>query len=219
MKAIILNAGMSARMKTYEPRAILKINDKMLIEHQYDILSLYGFKIKTIVGFKGNKLIKKINHLSIDFDHNPDYETTNNAQSLKIAFRPEYKNLIVINGDIFFNKESLDVDYTKSFVIVDNKQQIKDREIGAVTSDGILTNLSYGIKQKWCQIVFFTGKEFDLLHQILYSEDVRKKLTFELINKIIDFGGRFYAYENNQMRISEIDCVKELDNEKNKDIN
>lgn len=219
MKAIILNAGMSSRMKTYEPRAVLKINEKMLIEHQYEVLSSYNFKVKTIVGFKGSKLIKKIHHLPIEIESNPEYETTNNAQSLKIGFRPDYHHLLVINGDILFNSEALNVDYSKSFVIIDNKQQIKDREIGAVTSNGLLTNLSYGIKQKWCQIVFFTGKEFALLHQILYEEDVKKKLTFEVINKIIDYGGQFCAYEQPLMQVSEIDCVKELNNEKNKSTN
>lgn len=219
MKAIILNAGMSSRMKTYEPRATLKINEKMLIEHQYDSLIYHKFSVKTVVGFKGNKLVKKINHLPIEIDYNLQYEKTNNAQSLKIGFRPEYNNLLVINGDILFNKETLDVDYSKSFVIIDNKQQIKDREIGAVSSNNLLTNLSYGIKQKWCQIVFFTGEEFSLLHQVLYSTKVEKKLTFEIINQIIDMGGTFNTYENPSMKISEIDCVKELNNEKNKSIN
>lgn len=218
MKAIILNAGASSRMKTYEPRATLKIRNKTIIEHQFDVLSSLNFSVKTVVGFKGTKLVRKIAHLPIEIDYNNNYESSNNGESLKIGFRPEYQNLLVINGDLIFNKEALNFDYNKSFVVVDNKQQIKDREVGAVTSNGLLTNLSYGIKQKWCQIAYFTGKELSLLHYILYSEFVYKKLTFEIVNRIIDLGGEFCAYEHPLMQISEIDCVKELNNEKNKNI-
>lgn len=219
MNAIILNAGVSTRMKTYEPRAILKINDSTLIETQYSVLKQAGFKnIRTVVGYKSDKLIKKINHLPIEIIKNNDYEETNNAYSLKLAYKTSDKQVLLTHGDILFDLNAVSFNKNESCLVVDRANRMKSKEVGAVCSDTV-TNLSYGISTKWCQIAFFTGKEFELLYEVLMTTNVKKKLTFEIINNVINSGGIFKHYENPDMKILEIDSVGDFRNEKDKDFN
>jgi CTP:phosphocholine cytidylyltransferase-like protein len=219
MNAIILNAGISsARMKTYEPRALLKINDKMIIERQYESLKRNGFKkIRTVVGYSGDKLAKKISHLPIEIVKNKDYEITNNAQSFKLAYRSLDKSVLVVHGDILFNDAALKFDKTKSHIVVDSIGRMKSKEVGIVYNNTV-TTLSYGVSKKWCQIAYFTGKEFELLFEFFRATNIEKNLTFEVINGIIDMGGVFYPYESPEMKIFEIDSVGDFKSEKNKDI-
>lgn len=217
MNAIILNAGVSTRMKTYEPRALLKINNSTLIETQYCILKQAGFnQIRTVVGYKAEKLIKKINHLPIEIIKNDNYEETNNGYSLKLAYKNSDKKVLLVHGDILFDLNSISFNKNESCLVVDRANRMKSKEVGAVCSDTV-TNLSYGIPTKWCQIAFFTGKEFELLYEVLMTTDTKNKLSFELINKIIEKGGIFKHYENPDMKILEIDSVGDYRNEKNKD--
>lgn len=220
MNAIILNAGMSsAKMKTYEPRAILKINGTTLIENQYLVLKKAGFnEIRTVVGYKSDKLIKKINHLPIEVINNPKYEETNNAYSLKLAYKNSDRQMLLVHGDILFDLNAVSFDKTKSCLVVDRNKRMKAKEVGVVCSD-IATNLSYGISTKWCQIAFFTGQEFEILYDVLMSVNVDKKLTFELINSVIQAGGVFDCYEHPDMKILEIDSIGDFRNEKNKNTN
>ena len=62
MPVAILSAGISSRMKTHEPRSLLKIGDKSLIEHQCEIIKsiFYENEIILVIGYKSEKIIKKI---------------------------------------------------------------------------------------------------------------------------------------------------------------
>ena len=62
---------------------------------------------------------------------------------------------------------------------------------------------------------YLTGKELKLLKTIFFKQEKidKKKLSFEIINQIIESGGEFKHYENDKTNIVEIDCIKDIKNE------
>ena len=57
----ILGAGVGSRIKSHEPRSLIKIGDKTLIEHQVSMIrnSFENPEIIGVVGCKAEKVIKK----------------------------------------------------------------------------------------------------------------------------------------------------------------
>jgi len=217
-QTIILAAGISARMKSYEPRCLIQIGEKTIIDNQVSIVSkLFGKDITIVGGYKFSKIQKKFDKEKICVIENKNFLDNGTAYGVKIALKFSSAGLLIIHGDLLFNYDALNVNKKKSFLIVDNKQRIADKEVGIVSDNNIATNLSYGLKQKWCQIAYFTGVELQFLKEIIhYNTD--KLFIFEIINKVINMGGIFHCYEPENMRIVEIDSIKDLKNEEIKNI-
>lgn len=212
---IVLSAGVSQKMKTREPRSLLKFDGIPLIEKQYltitNTFNVSDFFL--VAGYKVEKVVKKTNDLNIQIVYNPLFEETGSAESLRLAVEQVTTDkLLFMHGDLFFNKETLDVPYSESFVIVDSEGQIADKEVGAIIVDGKLTNLSYGLKSKfkWCQIAYLTGQEYSILKEVLKRKLVARQTSFEIINEILNRGGTFNCYEPKQMKIVEIDSIKDI---------
>tara|TARA_A100001201_G_scaffold89741_1_gene78645 strand:+ start:121 stop:831 length:711 start_codon:yes stop_codon:yes gene_type:complete len=211
----ILAAGTGSKIKSYEPRSLLKIQNKNLILHQIDIISntFNKSEIITVVGCHANKVIRKIKGRTRIVE-NQLHDKTNSSESLRLSFNNSiYENFMFIHGDIWFNTNCLKVDYTKSFVIVDSSKMIKDQEVGVTSVKDQLTIMSYGLPKKWAQIAFFTGREYKILFNILnkFENKEKKKLSFEIINEVIEQGGVFECYEPKNMKIKEIDRIRDIE--------
>lgn len=210
----ILSAGVGSKIRSYEPRSLLKIQNKNLIYHQIDTIKNFFNKpeIITVVGCHANKIIKKT-RTKTHIVENQLYNETNSSESLRLAFNNAYnKNFMFIHGDILFNNRCLDVDYSKSFIIVDSNKMIKDHEVGITSVNDKLSIMSYGLPKKWAQIAFFTGQEYKILTNIFnkFEKKEKKKLSFEIINEIIERGGILHCYEPHGMQIKEIDRIKDI---------
>lgn len=215
---IILSAGVGNRIKSNEPRSLLKIGDKALIEHQINTISccVQNCEIIGVFGYNIEKIIKKISG-KLRIVENQIYETTNNSESLRLAVNnTNKKNVLFIHGDLYFNQPTLKkLNFKKSFLLIDSKEMMKQKEIGVTIQNGKATILSYSLPTKWCQIAFFTGKELKILKSILNKlhGSQKKMMSFEIINKAISMGANFQCYEPDEMSILEIDCIKDLKNE------
>jgi len=210
----LLSAGNGSRIKSYEPRSLLKIKGSYLLEHQLKTIndSLESPEIITVVGCHANRIIKKVRGKS-RFVENQIYENSNSSESLRLAFNNSTNlNFLFMHGDLHFNTKTLDVSFEKSFVIVDNQNRFKDSEVGLTKSQEKLSILSYGLPEKWAQIAFVTGHEYEILKSIFnkYEPQDKKKLSFEIINNIIEMGGKFCCYEPRGMKITEIDRIKDI---------
>ena len=86
------------------------------------------------------------------------------------------------HGDLYFAKSPFDnLNFKKSFLLIDNKGMMKNKEIGITIHNNKATMLSYGLPTKWCQIAFITGKELKILNNILIKlqGSQKKLLSFE----------------------------------------
>jgi choline kinase len=209
-----LSAGYGSKIKSYEPRSLLKIKGSTLIESQVNIVSNYfnNPEIIYVVGCYANKVIKKFGK-RVRIVENQLHENTNSSESLRLAFNNTVNNkFMFIHGDILFNESMLNVSYDKSFIITDSTGMMKDEEIGVTKNKNKLSILSYGLPLKWAQVAFFTGKEYNIVKSIFNKfEDIdKKKLSFEIINQVVDSGGNFECYEPKQMELLEIDRIKDV---------
>ena len=210
----ILSAGIGSRIRSHEPRSLIKIGNTTLVEHQISTIeSLFNdVEITTVVGCKAPRVIKKLRG-SVRIIENQIHEDTNTSESMRLAFNSSTRtNFLFMHGDLFFNKETLNVDYSKSFIIVDNEGMISDKEVGVTVCDDVASIFSYGLPTKWCQIVYVTGKELKILKNIFnkFDDTHKKMLSFEILNKMISMGANFRCYEPKKMAILEIDRIKDL---------
>jgi choline kinase len=214
----ILNAGVGARIKSCEPRSLIKIKNRHIIDWQLDAITFAFNKpdVITVVGCKPQRVFKRIGE-RVRIVENQLHETTNNSESLRLAFNASItSNFMFFHGDLIFNRDLFsEMDYSQSFVVVDSKGMMKKNEVGLTEVDETVSVLSYGLEKKWCQIAFFTGKELDLLRSLFnrFSETNKKMLSFELINLIISSGGKFKCIEPKSMKILEIDSIKDAQDE------
>lgn len=210
----ILSAGCGKKIKSYEPRSLLKINGDSLINHQIKTLNKIfdSPEIITVVGCHANKVIKKINKKTRIVE-NQLYSENNSSESMRLALNNTLnENFMFLHGDLFFNENCLKVDYSNSFIVVDNNNNIREDEVGVTTSNEKVSILSYGLATKWAQIAYFTKKEYSILKSLFikYDEKDKKKLSFEIINSVIEMGGSFNCYEPKNMKITEIDRIRDI---------
>jgi len=211
----ILSAGAGSRIKSYEPRSLLRIGDKSLIEHQISIIRecFESPEIISVVGYDCERVIKKIKNKTRIVE-NQLHDQSNTSESIRLAFHnTNKKNFLFFHGDLYFNKETLqDLDYKKSFIIIDTNGQMADKEVGVTVSGNKASILSYGLPVKWAQIVYVTGREHQILKNIFqkYTLPDKKLLSFEIINRMIAMGAQFNCCEPDKMSIVEIDRIKDL---------
>lgn len=214
---VILAAGCGKKIKSYEPRSLLKLNKcESIIDNQVSNVINYfdNVEIIAVVGCYATKVIKRQKkNTGIRFVENQLYASTNSSESLRLGLNNScYQNLMFCHGDIIFNEKTLQLPYSKSFIIVDSKKMIKEEEIGVTKVKGKASILSYGLSLKWAQMAFFTGKEFKLLNSIMqkFEDRDKKKLSFEIINEVIKLGGSFECLEPDGMQIKEIDRIGDM---------
>jgi choline kinase len=215
---VILAAGCGKKIKSYEPRSLLKTNSgKSIIETQISntVNHFNNVEVIAVVGCHASKVIKKYKQSpDVRFVENQLYDSTNSSESLRLGLNNSSSHhLMFCHGDIIFNDKTLELPYSKSFIIVDSKERINKDEIGVTKVKNKASILSYGLNLKWGQIAFFTGKELRLLNSIMnkFENRDKKKLSFEIINEIISLGGRFECIEPDGMQLKEIDRIKDME--------
>ena len=190
----------------------------MLINHQINSIksAIKEFEIIGVFGVHIDKILKKTSN-DIRIVENQLHESTNTSESMRIGLNNCLNdNILFIHGDIYFDSELLKgANYNKSFLVLDANGDIDEKEVGATVIKKNISILSYGLKKKWCQICYVTGKELKILKNIFskFKESDKKMLSFELLNKIIENGGNFQFYENKDSHVVEIDCIKDINNE------
>lgn len=216
VQVIILAAGAGARTKSYEPRCLLKYNGSIVLEKQIEAIQKRFIKseISIVGGIEGNKIIKKIGKRA-RYIENQIHDNSNSGESLRIGINNSLlDNILFLHGDLVFDENILSlINLNKSCILTSSENRIEEKEVGlTVDSNGNVSILSYNLPTKWCQIAYLSSNEVDILRKILIKGDIDFKymLTFEILNKLIEFGGSLQAIDIKNSFIKEIDSLKDI---------
>ena len=145
------------------------------------------------------------------------HESSNNGESLRLGINNSLlDNILFFHGDlVFYEKIFSNVDFSKSFILVDSSGQILEKEVGITSVNDKLTVMSYDLPVKWCQIAYFNKNETEILRKLLVKQDfeTRHLLTFEIINKMLELGADIECVDINTNFIKEIDSLKDINSE------
>ena len=209
---IIPAAGQGTRMKKYGPKPLIKVNQSSnIFDRQFKIIdSVFRWREVILVGgFQYDKIERTIPS-KVKLIENKDYEDTNVIHSIKLGLEKcTTNNIIIIYGDLIFNKYALNVPYNMdSLVIISDT--MKDEEIGCTIDKGHIEQMFYGINNKWAQILFLQEKELNLMWEFVYTQNNQNCYGFEAVNYIIGRGGKFLAVKPKKAKVIDIDTSIDL---------
>tara|TARA_R100000005_G_C4996897_1_gene203680 strand:+ start:1748 stop:2449 length:702 start_codon:yes stop_codon:yes gene_type:complete len=210
---IIPAAGTGRRMKTYGPKPMINIGKKTILQRQIDIIKQYFKSVRFIIvtGFESDKLIQNSPKDFIKLE-NELYKETNVARSVSIALNAvESDRVLVLMGDLVFSKEAIGMlDYNSSCTSASIDSH-REAEVGCIISkNGVLLNMMYDLELKWNQIVYLQGKELKLFKEACTKRRNRKLFLFEIMNKVIDKGGKIKCIINDKIKVIDVDNSKDL---------
>ena len=184
---ILLSAGSGRSMQARGAKSLLPYDGLSVIDHQIKtILSADSRADITIVtGVGHDKIIKHIHGKKYDVRIllNYNYKLTSQTESLRLGLNSiRNDSVYIIHGDMIFNEMAISCDQLKSAVMLDCRSDDK-KSIGVAYSNGYSVNLSYGLDEKWAQIVHISKKDFAIARSVINSFK-NNKLTFEYINML-----------------------------------
>lgn len=213
LTVIIPTAGCGSRIM-YSPKSLIQLdNGQNLLSRQIDIIneSFQPTKIYCVVGFKKNQIKKEIKNKSVDFIENNDYENTNVTHSIGLALKEISKNqnVLIIYGDLVFKDIKIPFSSGTSILSDFSKEKFfKKDEVGINSIDSSVINMNYGVKNKWCHVLYVDKKDRDTIDEVFIDENNKKLFGFESINIAIEQGVEFKNIRNEN--IIEIDSYKDL---------
>jgi len=224
---VIPAAGMGRRMKSYGPKALIPLpsgktnprtgkprEETTLIERQLCILTdcYPNAEIFIVVGFQAEKIRYQLREYPVRFIYNPLHDSTNVLYSLSLAFQAIISaSAVVVYGDLIFNANAVQHLRGDSKVIVDAYGHLSDDEVGLTIQNKQAMTFAYGLKDKWAQIAYLTGKELSLFKEISVHPDTSQWFGYEALNHVIKRGGNFEVIRPRTMQLIEIDQAKDLE--------
>jgi hypothetical protein len=113
------------------------------------------------------------------------------------------KVLILFNKTIFSHKIFNFFNFDESQIFI--SKNIGNRLGSTIENDNII-NIFYNLNNGVCGIYYLTGRELDIVKNILFDKNINKNLfIFEVINKSLEMGAKFKAnFIKNKKYILEI---------------
>lgn len=112
MRAVIMAAGVGSRIQGVlhnKPKCLIEVNGQSLISRIVDMLQRKGIHdITVITGYKGELIRREIGSRVRCID-NPFFRVTNSIASLWLARDLLDDDLILMNADLYFEEEVLDI--------------------------------------------------------------------------------------------------------------
>jgi len=215
LSVIILAAGVGKRMKSYGPKALLKydnnitILDLMLnniwrVHPKADISIVIGFQYKKFLPYKDK-------YPNLRLIYNAQHNDLNTMFSAQLGIQSIVtERVLILHGDLIFTSKTL-----KGLASDESKLVLCDslpkNSIGIMHHDNIVTNIAYGLDNKWGQIAYITDREFQLFNQVLYSNQSSRLFLYEGLKYIVDNGGKFMIHDPCGHIVYDVDAYKDLE--------
>jgi choline kinase len=145
LKTVILAAGMGTRLGSLIPKPLSALeNEKVILDYQLQsLIEIVGVNnIFVVVGYKKELIMERYPQLI--YVYNNKYIHTNTSKSLLMALEKIDDDVIWLNGDVFFDKEVIEllINSNNSCCLVDNKSCGQEEIKYNCHEDGYIKNIS-----------------------------------------------------------------------------
>lgn len=218
MKAILLAAGRGTRIaRNVEmvPKSTLPVDGEPLIRHSVRLLQAEGLGCVVCTGYCENKIRDALAGVAdVRYCYNPFFDITNSIASLWFARDELNDDLLVLNADVFFSREILElvIQDSRSPVMAIDQSRIKEGDYFFYTAlDGRIEKYGKGLplEQRTCEYVGMAKIEKNFLpHFVERMEEMIKSqqhsawwenILYSYTDKhekdiyTVDVEGRFWA--------------------------
>ena len=70
--------------------------------------------------------------------------------------------------------------------------------------------MMYDLDMKWNQMIYLQGRELEIFKKECQDRKNKKKFGFEIINNVIDSGGKIKCIVDKSIKVVDIDTSKDL---------
>jgi choline kinase len=208
---IILSAGTGRRTKNHGNKSLIAYGNKRIIDHQVEtIRSTYGAStdIILVTGYMANKVIRGVDKVRVV--ENPFFESANIVESMRIGINCSLEsNVFFIHGDLIFSQSFIKPPSENAICVpIDKNSKLDKTAVGVITNDESVKNFSYGLPDKWSQIVFFPQNIFKQIKSKLNNAD-KNMSSFEFMNDLIKSKYDISYYESPKGKIKEVHSMKD----------
>lgn len=177
MKAVILAAGMGARLGNGLPKPLTKLKGlKTILDFQLErIMDVVGIhNIYLVVGYKKEIIMEKYPRMAFVYNH--EYVRTQTSKSLLKAIEKIDDDILWMNGDVFFEEGLIDLLFKSgsSACLVDEKR-CGDEEIKySLCSAGNIYEISKqvkGAKGESLGVYYIKKRDLGIFKDELYKVD------------------------------------------------
>ncbi len=210
---IIPAAGEGRRMKSYGPKPLIQLTKGTILDRQVKLIDKVLGPVDFIIvaGFECDKLMDSCPERFIKVE-NENYSITNVSRSLSIALRSvSADRVLIIYGDLVFNEEALlKMDFSTSCTSAGIDHD-RNNEVGCILdANNNIVNMMYDLDMKWNQMIYLQGRELEIFKKECQDRKNKKKFGFEIINSVIDSGGKIKCIVDKSIKVVDIDTSKDL---------
>lgn len=202
MNFIIIGDKFQKRMKSKGCVGLIDIDNKTIIENQYQtikqkfplskIIYVYGFEGKKFESFVQKNRLLKNNLITI---YNNEYAKYGDVYSLFLASQYLNGKCCILSGHHILNKKLFDkfIPGHQSQIFINNEQK---QRLGCVLNNNKIERISYDLDNYLSEIYYLAADHVEIIKNIIDNKEVYNYFIFEIINKLIDGNQNLKPYNH-----------------------
>ena len=192
---VLFSENHGYRMKSYGPISLMKIEGKALIQRQIEAIkaTFKKFEIVLCSGFETHKTVEFVKNnfseVNIRVVENQIHFNSNDCESARLCLHNiNNTKILLCNGALLITPEMLrSIDYSKSTVLCQEKDEYKNFDVGVIENGGFLESMAVGIKTKvWNEVIYLGNRKIiKNLYNTISNPEYKNRFLFEAINVVL----------------------------------
>jgi len=189
---VLFSENHGYRMKSYGPVSLIKIGDRTILEMQIDAIKACFLNFEVIVcsGFETQKTVnfikEKFSEVNIRVVENQVHFNTNCCESARLCLNNTNNDKILFcSGFNLIQPEHFKkLDLSASSIFTQKNNDDMTYEINAITNDGVVEQLSLGLKRNyWTEMFYLSDKDIvKSFYNTLSNPEYKNRFLFEALN-------------------------------------
>jgi len=228
MDVIILAAGQSKRLKKFTeetPKCLIEVAGRSILERQLDAMMDVGIaRVLIVAGFKSSRIHQFVSMVQSRYDFlievidNELYASTDNAYSLSLGMEKTNGPVIVLDGDVVFDKELFKILFEykcENALLCDGSRAPEDEDCKVLIRDGCAKGIGKKVPGQsiYTSMIRMGGSFLSEFVKELNKDRKNKEWYSEPLDRVLRSrdGCLSVLYTGNHYR-TEIDTEEDLEN-------